>query len=355
MFARISMIVDNIVRHWRAYTLPAGLMLLVLCSLGCNPAAMAQPARPNVLMITVDDLRAELGQYGNPIIKTPNIDALAKLGVKFNRAYSQYPLCNPSRASFLTGRYPASTGIFWNDKSFRQVHPELVTLPQHLRQNGYVTINVGKIFHFPDPISWTESYSPSGNPVPGDPRTSAWFPVEGAAAGTLLDTMLTDKAIELLERPRSSPLFLAVGYHRPHTRWVCPKTYFDLYRPADMVLPSNFAPRPTVPLGVPAAAVHPTNADLFRDVDVTPDMARTAIAAYFACISYIDAQVGRLMAALDRAGAPDRRRSRHRGPGPELAPCRFARRPVPDARPTRGSASARRASGRQPSPASAGP
>ena len=124
--------------------------------------------------------------------------------------------------------------------------------------------------------------------------------MEGAAAGTLPDNKLTEKAIEVLRRPRGAPLFLAVGYYKPHTRWVCPKTYFDLYRPADMALPTNFAPRPTVPPGVPAAAVHPTNADLFRNVDVTPDMARTAIAAYFACVSYIDAQVGRLIAEVNR-------------------------------------------------------
>jgi iduronate 2-sulfatase len=95
-------------------------------------------------------------------------------------------------------------------------------------------------------------------------------------------------------------LFLAVGYKKPHTRWLCPKSFFDLYRPADMVLPTNFAPRPTAPPGVPAAAVHPKNYDLFQNVSVTPDMARTAIAAYFACISYIDYQVGRLTAELDR-------------------------------------------------------
>jgi hypothetical protein len=211
MFARISMIMDNIVRHWQAQSLTAGLIVLVLYSLGCNPAAMAQTARPNVLMITVDDLRAELGSYGNPIIRTPNIDALANSGVKFNRAYSQYPLCNPSRASFLTGRYPASMGVLGNSRRLRDVHPELVTLPQYFRQNGYVTINVGKIFHFSDPISWTESYSAPDNPIPGDPGTSAWFAVEGAASGTLRDSMLTEKAIELLGRPRSSPFFLLLA------------------------------------------------------------------------------------------------------------------------------------------------
>ena len=177
-----------------------------------------------------------------------------------------------------------------------------MTLPQHFRRNGYVTLGVGKIFHFDDPSSWTESYHAIGvtGRVPGDPGWGAWYPVDGAAAETLGDNKVTDKAVALLAKPKSAPFFLAVGYRQPHTRWVCPKSFFDLYPPASMVLPTGFASRPTAPPGVPAVAVRPRNADLFRDVEVTPNMARTAIAAYFACISYIDDQIGRLMGALQR-------------------------------------------------------
>ena len=266
------------------------------------------PARPNVLLIAVDDLRAELGQYGSTIVRTPNMDALARSGVRFERAYSQYPLCNPARASFLTGRYPDATGVVGNSESFRSIHPDLVTLPQHFRRNGYVTLDVGKIFHFDDPASWTRSHHAIGatSKVAGDPGKDAWYAVEGAAAGTLGDNKVTEKALALLATPRSAPFFLAVGYRQPHTRWVCPKSYFDLYPPASMALPAGFASRPTAPPGVPAAAVRPRNADLFRDVEVTPSMARTAIAAYFACISYIDDQVGLLMAALERLQLRDR-------------------------------------------------
>ena len=183
-----------------------------------------------------------------------------------------------------------------------------MTLPQHFRRNGYVTLDVGKIFHFDDPASWTRSHHAIGatSKVAGDPGKDAWYAVEGAAAGTLGDNKVTEKALALLATPRSAPFFLAVGYRQPHTRWVCPKSYFDLYRPASMALPAGFASRPTAPPGVPAAAVRPRNADLFRDVDVTPSMARTATAAYFACISYIDDQVGLLMAALERLQLRDK-------------------------------------------------
>src|ERR1700686_1219738 len=111
--------------------------------------AVAVTARPkyNVIVIASDDLRPELGCYGNNIVKTPNIDKLASMGVRFDRAYAQYPLCNPSRTSLLPGRYPTQTGVMDTEVYFRAVHPEFVSLPQHFKANGYVTLRSGKIFH----------------------------------------------------------------------------------------------------------------------------------------------------------------------------------------------------------------
>ena len=125
-------IMTGVAGHLQVPSLTAGLAILGLCGLSGISAAVAGPARPNVLLIVADDLRAELGQYGNAIVRTPNMDALARSGVRFERAYSQYPLCNPARASFLTGRYPDATGVVGNSESFRSIHPDLVTLPQHL-------------------------------------------------------------------------------------------------------------------------------------------------------------------------------------------------------------------------------
>src|SRR5882762_1904526 len=127
------------------------------------PDALAAPAsKYNVLFIISDDLRPELGAYGNEIIKTPNIDGLAARGTRFDRAYAQFTLCNPSRSSLLSGRYPTQTGIMDNNTYFRAKHPDYVTLPQYFQKNGYATLRTGKIFHggIDDQISWTEGGEP---------------------------------------------------------------------------------------------------------------------------------------------------------------------------------------------------
>src|SRR2546421_3853869 len=147
------------------------LFLILLASLlsavftgSPNASAISSPTRPkyNVLFIISDDLRPELGCYGNPIIKTPNIDSIAARGTRFDRAYAQFPLCNPSRSSMLNGRYPTRTGVMDNNTYFRTKHPDYITLPQHFQQHGYATLRTGKIFHggIDDQISWTEGGEP---------------------------------------------------------------------------------------------------------------------------------------------------------------------------------------------------
>ena len=149
--------------------------LLVLSFL--TSAFAADNARPNVLFILVDDLRAELGCYGSPLAQTPNIDELAAAGLKFDRAYCQFPLCNPSRSSMLTGRQPATTGIFGNRSWFGREHPEFVSLPRYFREHGYATLRTGKIFHggIDDTESWTAGGEDRvwGASVPRDPRRVA--------------------------------------------------------------------------------------------------------------------------------------------------------------------------------------
>src|SRR5256884_6653557 len=147
--------------------LPLSLLGLLVCSLLFAPAntiSVSATQRPkyNVLFIISDDLRPELGSYGNPIVKTPNIDSLAALGTRFDRAYAQFPLCNPSRSSLLNGRYPTQTGVMDNNSYFRTKHPDYVTLPQYFQKNGYATLRTGKIFHggIDDQVSWTEGGDP---------------------------------------------------------------------------------------------------------------------------------------------------------------------------------------------------
>lgn len=291
--------------------------LIVLAPLA-RPAGAAPKARKlNVLFIAVDDLRPRLGCYGDRMAKTPSIDSLAGRSVRFERAYCQFPLCNPSRSSFLSGRYPAATRVFDNDAWVRETVPDLVTLPGHFRAQGYFTAYTGKIFHggLDDEKSWVEGGQPRTRLPEGaeerrrrkreDARSQGilynypWKAVEGDGEDQG-DHRTATRAIALLEKHKNQPFFLAVGFSKPHTSYVAPKKYFALHDPVKMPLPIDFAPRPTVAPGAPAAALPVRNTDLFSSVDATPEKAREAIAAYFAATSFMDAQVGRVLDALTR-------------------------------------------------------
>jgi len=301
------------------------LLMLVLASL----IASAAP-KYNVLFIIADDLRAELGCYGSPIAKTPNIDALAAAGVRFDRAYCQYPLCNPSRVSMLNSRYPSTTGVLDNRTDFRTNHLAWVTLPQLFKQNGYASLRTGKIFHggIDDAESWTEGGDPRRGAEPGAMRAPAadepifvqnqlspedaeerrryagsdrWIvlPGNGESHG---DYKTADRAIEYLRRYTNTPFFLACGFVKPHSPPTAPKRFYDLWDVEKIPLPPNFAPRPTVPEGFPKASIRPRNADLFIGRDASESEAREMIRAYLASSAWMDWNVGRVLSELDRLG-----------------------------------------------------
>ncbi len=294
----------------RSFLRTAGAAAAGAIAGGAAPyGAPTQARRPNVLFIAVDDLRPALGCYGNSLVHSPNIDALARRGVRFERACCQYPLCNPSRTSLLSGRYPTTTGVVDNLRNFRAEFPDMVTLPQLFRANGYVTARTGKIFHggIDDPEAWTEGGEP---PQPRRPRTpdeavkyretsDRWVAVEGAGHD-LPDYRTASRALELAEKYKDRPLFLAVGFVKPHSAPIAPKQYFDLYDSARLPLPVDFAPRPTVGPGVPDVALPARNGDLFVGRDAEPNAAREMIRAYYACVSWMDAQVGRVLDGLGR-------------------------------------------------------
>ncbi|HWW76393.1 MAG TPA: sulfatase, partial [Pyrinomonadaceae bacterium] len=302
----------------------------------------APKKRLNVLFLIADDLRPELGAYGHPFVKSPNIDRLAARGTRFDRAYAQYPLCNPSRTSLLTGRYPTETGVMDNNKYFRAEHPDYVTLPQYFKAHGYATLRTGKIFHggIDDQISWTEGGEPvdpaivnrgTNNARPAQPAQRPRVerdpdeaegdpPVRAANEGerrrmasdrivvlegegeTHGDYKTATRAIDYLERYKDRPFFLAVGFVKPHSPPTAPRKFFDLYDPARVELPPDFAPRPAAPSGFPELSVPRRNADLFIGRDATPEQAREMIRAYRASTSFVDAQVGRVLEALERLG-----------------------------------------------------
>ncbi len=299
--------------------------ILVCLAASAAPSAQPPATRPNVLFIISDDLRTELGSYGSTLAKTPNIDALANAGVRFDRSYAQFPLCNPSRVSMLTGRRPAVTGVLGNRTDFRVAHPDWITLPQLFKQNGYTTIRLGKIFHggIDDAVSWTEGGDPSRNlppenraqtrtdPPGAPPQRSAaarnsdrWIVLEGNGE-THGDYRVADRAIEALRTHKDKPFFLAVGFVKPHSPPTAPKKFYDMWDVEKIPLPVNFAPRPTVPEGFPKAAIRPRNADLFIGRDASESEAREMIRAYLASVAFVDWNVGRVIAELDRLGLRD--------------------------------------------------
>jgi iduronate 2-sulfatase len=303
------------VHGWAVWLLFAGLLL-------SNATASAATAvRKNILFIISDDLNNLLGCYGDPLAKTPNLDKLAARGVRFDAAYCTYPLCGPSRNSFLTGLYPNSTGILTNGQLFRQTIPAQLSMSQTFRQQGYFAARIGKLYHYnvpnsigtnghDDPASWELELNPAGvDRLEEHPKittltphqfgaTLSWYASpKGDAEHT--DGMEASDAEWVLERcakQRNRPFFLAGGFFRPHTPYVSPRKYFDQHPVAKMpVVQGVKEDRADIP--PPALASGKKEQD-----DMTDDQRRQARQGYNASISFMDAQVGRVVDALDRLG-----------------------------------------------------
>ncbi len=306
----------------RALRWRIGVVGMVLGScLGASAATPESPGRGeqplNVLMIAVDDLACTLGCYGDPLAITPNIDRLAGSGVCFLRAYNQLPLCNPTRASVMTGLRPDTLQVYDLDRHFREARPDEVTLPQPFMRRGYVSARAGKIYHynvpasigtagFDDPPSWHETANPRGrdkaeealifNVEPHRKISAAlsWLAADGEDEEQT-DGMVASEAIAMMERHRERPFFIAAGFLRPHTPYVAPKAYFDLYLLESIQLPHAPANnRGDIPV---AAFAHNCPVPHYGLDELT---CRRAMQAYYACVSFIDAQVGRLLEALER-------------------------------------------------------
>lgn len=288
-------------------------------------------ARPNVLFIIVDDLRPALGCYGASHIRSPNIDKLAARGLLFERAYCQVAVCNPSRSSLLSGARPDTTQVFDNQHFLRPNLPDVVTLPQHFKNHGYHSVSLGKVFHHSerepgdDPQSWSEPAWYHGEPYrhwftqesldyvknlkalpkAQQPKKLRAAPFEAADEpdDVYPDGQTAVKAIETLAGLKGKPFFLGVGFVKPHLPFTCPRKYWDLYPAGTIKLPENYHP----PTDVPAPALH--NWYELRSYGTVPpagrvpdEMALNLIRGYHACISFVDAQIGRVLDELDRLG-----------------------------------------------------
>lgn len=314
-----------------------GIAFVVLTPIVARAAepAPGRPQRPNVLFFAVDDLRPELGCYGNTIIKSPNIDRIAARGVVFNRAYVQQAVCSPSRSSLLTGTRPDTTKVWDLDTHFRTALPDVVTLPEHFKNNGYFVRGFGKIFHggFDDPQSWSVPWQGGKAPGYALPENLAIVQQKRQAAiaagktgkqlnrgvrgvayeaadvpdDTFTDGKVANLAVDALKEigQKGEPFFLAVGFARPHLPFVAPKKYWDLYDPNAIPLaPNRFRPD-----GAPAFAFPPggeINAyDGVGKGSISEDKARALKHGYYASVSYMDAQVGRVLDELERLNLAD--------------------------------------------------
>jgi iduronate 2-sulfatase len=279
------------------------LAALAYASTGVHSHGQARATR-NVLLIVVDDLNTDLGAYGHPVVQSPNIDRLARRGVRFDRAHCQYPLCNPSRVSFLSGRRPEATGVYVLNTPARTALPDAVLLPQFFRNQGYFTAGAGKVFHnraTNDAASW-DAYQDDATQDPeeraalqaryggGDGRPSG-RPLSSDGSNTR-DGTNTRSILAHLRSPRTqdSPWFLALGLHKPHLPWTAPARFFALYPDEKLQRPPEPALR-----GVPAIALQ-TELSGFA----APDSRIEALRGYYACVSFIDSLLGEVIDELDR-------------------------------------------------------
>ncbi len=299
----------------------------------------AQPAKAvgnglNVLFLVVDDLRPELGCYGNELVHSPNLDRLASTSLLFRHAYCQSAVCGPSRASLLTGLRPDTTRVWGNRTHFRDTIPEVVTLPQRFRQEGYYTQAIGKVLHGnkADRLSWSEPAWPAGGRQAGmqyideegfaamrrkhpgqqwsgaEIPTLEWKKLSSRQApevpdNALQDGQVADRAVAAMRRLRGERFFLAVGFQKPHLPFTAPRSYFDLYDPAALPLPAD-AQRP---VDTPALAFTRSNElrgykDIPDEGPIPDGKVRELIHGYYAATSYIDAQAGRVLRELESLG-----------------------------------------------------
>ena len=292
-------------------------------------------AKPNILFIAVDDLRPSIGCYGDELAVTPNIDRLAKRGVRFGQAHCQVAVCNPSRASLMTGLRPDMLGVWTLPIHFREAKPKAVTLPQWLRRHGYTAVGHGKIYHnpTPDPQSWSEPIRPVQTErgyadgwqarirevqakLPDDDwrKNNLRGPATAAPViddHKLVDGARTNLAIEDLRRlgQAEKPFFLALGFIRPHLAWISPRKYWDLHDPKTLSVITDGEVTPHTP---PYALSNSYELTHYMDLidfpkpwderRVSDTLARRLMHAYYASVSYVDAQIGRLLKALDEEG-----------------------------------------------------
>ena len=321
-------------------------MKTILTALMLTFPALQAETKPNILFISVDDLRPQLGCYGDKLIQSPNIDRIAAHGIVFNKAYTQQAVCSPSRTAIMTGLRPDVTKVWDLDTHFRPAQPDCITLPQHFKANGYQCEALSKIYHkghedgrswtaphwYPfgrsvdtDLVDWTkqivtkhdvnvlEYSSPEANDTSvkkkdKEAKAGPSFEVSSKDDSELPDGATAAEAVKRLAtlKAKGQPFFLAVGFLKPHLPFVAPKKYWDLYDPNSIPLPAI----DHLPEGAPPYVGH-TNGEIHnypgvpKEDPIQADFAKNLRHGYYACISYMDAQVGKVLDALEKEGLAD--------------------------------------------------
>lgn len=326
--------------YWSACLRSLLITAVGCCLLAAEGRAASPDARPNILLILVDDLKPALGCYGDPIAQTPNIDALAARGLRFDLAYCNQAVCAPSRFTLMLGSHSSSTGLYGLGSQLREKLPNAVTLPQHFARAGYRTESLGKVFHIGhgnhgDPESFTEPpyydlvveylepASTDGGKLTreealftnqqlgriGELPRGAAFESPNVSDDAYADGRVAAEAVRRLTTARQrreeegTPFFITVGFVRPHLPFSAPRRYWDLYDPASLPTP----PTKTPPDGAPRVAVkHGGEIAAYKPVpengEVSEELARELVHGYYASTSYVDAQIGAVTSAVDRLG-----------------------------------------------------
>ncbi len=291
------------------------LFISTLCVTAQQEKTDASKKAPNVLVFYVDDLRAELGCYGSPTAKTPHIDQLATEGVLFKKAYVQQAICAPSRMSTLTGIRPQNLGIYSIFTSLRSVHKDVVSMPQLFEKNGYKTVSIGKVYHHgtDDKKEWSVYYGKEPNTY-NAPENKALLErlksegkrVKGPAFDradvpdeAYKDGRAAKYAIETLEKLKDDKFLMFVGLSKPHLPFNAPKKYWDLYNKNDFEIPSRKKPEGAYRLALTKWGELKGYHGIPKEGDLDDDLTRDLIHGYHASISYIDAQVGKVMKTLE--------------------------------------------------------
>ena len=320
---KLQLSVASVVKLFQKLSLTSSLALLLSCFfVSFVVQAEAQPAKPNILFIIADDLNNALSGFGHPQCRTPQLDKLAKNSVKFESMHCQYPLCGPSRASIMSGQYPYTNGTLKNlpYSDLRKHNPDITTLPELFKKNGYISHRISKIYHMgipseiingtadsDDEQSWSstvnikapEQNSPGDNKFlsPGMKGSQTFHAVKSKGGDhAQADGMAVDKAIEFLRENKDNPFFLALGFVRPHVPLVAPIKYFDLYKNMDMQLPDA----PSDDLNdVPEIIRGYKTTNAYKPIEGGH---AKILQAYYATVSYMDAQAGRVIAELENLG-----------------------------------------------------